>query len=247
MSLSKPSTGDNGNKWKSYYDTARKFKAEWQRKYPWVEKAKDGSDDAHCSFCRQNITPRLSNLDKHEQTAKHKRQANLLSRNTKINLVPAKEDEGVKELELQLAVGVTCHSSIMAVDHLSEIMVQHGKGSKVEKMQLHRTKCSLLIKNVISPALHQDLCADIAGQKYCVILDESTDVSCTKLLCVVIRYYSKSEKKNCDLVPKPDTLSESNGQGFVRSAKELLGAIWPESDKLHWLCKRWGVCYGWGT
>lgn len=195
MSLSKPSTGEKGNKWKSHYDTSRKFKAEWQRKYPWVEKAKDGSHDAHCSFCRQNITPRLSNLDKHEQTTKHKRQANFLSCNTKINLVPVKEDERVKELELQLAVGVTCHSSIMAVDHLSEIIIHHGKGSKMEKMKLHRTKCSLLIKNVVSPALHQDLCADMAGQKYCVILDESTDISCTKLLCVVIRYYSKSEKR----------------------------------------------------
>ena len=35
----------------------------------------------------------------------------------------------------------------------------------------------------------------MAGQKYCVIVDESTDVSCSKLLCVVIRYYSKSEKR----------------------------------------------------
>lgn len=83
----------------------------------------------------------------------------------------------------------------MAVDHLSEIMVQHGKGSKIEKIKLHRTKCSLLIKKVIAPALYQDLCADMAGQKYCVILDESTDVSCTKLLCVIVYYYSKSEKR----------------------------------------------------
>jgi hypothetical protein len=160
-----------------------------------VKKAVDGSGDAHCSLCRQNITPRLSNVEKHEQTAKHKRQANIVHRNTKINLVSLKEDERVKELELQLAVGITCHSSIVAVDHLSEIIVQHGKGSKFEKLKLHRTKCSLLIKNVISPALHQDLCEDMAGQKYCVILDESTDVSCTKLLCVIIRYYSKSEKR----------------------------------------------------
>ena len=195
MSLSKPTSSDKGNKWKSHYDSARKFKPEWQTKHSWVEKAKDDSGDAHCSLCKQNITPRISNVEKHKQTAKQKRQAHFISRNTKINLVPTKEDERVKELELQLAVNITCHSSIMAVDHLSEIMVQHGKGSKLEKIKLHRTKCSLLVKKVISPALYQDLCADMAGQKYCVILDESTDVSCNKLLCVIIRYHSKSEKR----------------------------------------------------
>ena len=83
MSLSKATTTERGNKWKSHYDSARKFKAEWQKKYPWVEKAKDGSDDAHCSLCRQNITPRLSNVDKHEQTVKHKRQAKFVSCNKK--------------------------------------------------------------------------------------------------------------------------------------------------------------------
>ena len=142
-----------------------------------------------------NITPRLSNVKKHEQTAKHKRQAHFQSRNTKIYLAPTKEDERVKSWNVNFAVNITCHSSIMVVDHLSEIMVQHGKGSKLAKIKLHRTKCSLLVKKVIAPALYQDLCADMAGQKYCVILDESTDFSCTKLLCVSVRYNSKSEKR----------------------------------------------------
>ena len=223
MSLSKPSTSKKGNTWKSHYDASRKFKAEWQKKYPWVEKAKDDTDEAHCSLCRQNITPRLSNIDKHEQTVKHKRQAKFVSSNKKISLVPAKEDQRLKEMELQLAVGITCHSSIMAVDHLGEIMAQHGKGSKLEKLKLHRTKCSLLIKKVISPALHKDLSTDMAGQKYCVILDESTDVSCTKLLCVVIRYYSKSEKRIVTsflcLIP----VIKATGHDLFEALKSCLG------------------------
>jgi hypothetical protein len=155
----------------------------------------DGSDDAHCSLCRTNITPRLSNISKHEESAKHKRQANLVSHNSKISLAPRNVNDHIKEMELQLALAITCHTSIMAIDHLGEIMVNHGKGSSLEHLKLHRTKCSLLIKEVIAPALYRDLCEDMAGQKYCVILDESTDVSCNKLLCVIIRFYSKSEKK----------------------------------------------------
>eukprot|EP00795_Rhopilema_esculentum_P002040 gene2040-17605_t len=41
MSLSKPS---KGTKWKGHYDESRRFKPEWQRKYPWVKKAVDGSE-----------------------------------------------------------------------------------------------------------------------------------------------------------------------------------------------------------
>lgn len=161
------------------------------KKYPWVEKAKDGSDDAHCSLCRQNITPGLTNLDK-QQSTKGKLIFYLEIR--RYHLFPPRK-MNAQEIELHLAIGITCHSSIMAVDHLSEIVVQHGKESKLEKIKLHRTKCSLVIKNVIFPALHKDFCTDMVGQKCCVILDESTDVSCTKLLCVVFRNYSKSEKR----------------------------------------------------
>lgn len=166
------------SKWKGNYDSARKFKSEWQKDHPWVKKATDG-ESAFCTFCRINITPRLSNLKHHEDSVKHKKQTSMISQNRKISTAREKlnEDE-VKRMELQFAVAITCHSAIMAIDHFGEIIVQHGKGSKLEKMKLHRTKCSILIKDVISPALNEDICKDIIGQKYCVMIDESTDVSC---------------------------------------------------------------------
>ena len=102
---------------------------------------------------------------------------------------PTKDDEVLKKIELQFSVAITCHCPIVAVDHLGEITVQHSTGSKLEKMKLHRTKCSCLIKNVISPALCEDLCKDMAGKKYCILLDES-DASCQKHLCVATRYCS---------------------------------------------------------
>ena len=140
MNLSMPSKNGRGNKWKSHYDTARKFRPEWQTKYPWLQKVTDGSEDAYSgSLCRTNLVPKLSNLNHHEESVKHKRQASLTSCDTKISLTPVKQDELVKEIELQLAVAITCHSSIMAVGHLGEIMVQHGKGSKLEKRKSETT------------------------------------------------------------------------------------------------------------
>ena len=72
----------------------------------------------------------------------------------------------------------------------------------LEKMKLHQTKCSLLIKDVIAPALYEDLCADMAGQKYCIILDELMDISCGKHLCMVAHYYSKPENRVITLIYK---------------------------------------------
>ena len=70
MSLRQPSSTDGkGNRWKCHYDSSRKFKSEWQKKYPWIEQATDGSGDAFCSLYRMNITPRLSKVARHE--AKH--------------------------------------------------------------------------------------------------------------------------------------------------------------------------------
>ena len=84
-----------------------------------------------------NIAPRLSNVARHEGTAKHTKKASSVSRNSKITSFAQKENERVKEMELELALAITCHSSIMAVDHLAEIMVNHGRGNKLEHLGLH--------------------------------------------------------------------------------------------------------------
>ena len=60
-------------------------------------------------------------------------------------------------MELQVALAVTCHTSIM---------VKYGKGSRMEHMKLHRTKCSRLIEDVIVPAMYKDLCDDMASQVF---------------------------------------------------------------------------------
>ena len=77
-------------------------------------------------------------------------------------------------------------------------------------------------RKVISPALYQDLCADMAGQKYCVILDESTDVSCTKLLCVIIRYYSKSEKRIMTSFLSVIPVMKATGKDLFEALKSCL-------------------------
>lgn len=66
-----------------------------------------------------------------------------------------------------------------------------GRGSNLENLKLHRTKCSKLILNVLSPAIVEDLVKDIGDIGYSLIIDESTDVSVNKYMAYCIRYFSK--------------------------------------------------------
>ena len=62
---------------------------------------------------------------------------------------------------------------------------------------IHRQveKCGIVIKRVISPALYDELRSDVSGKKFSFLIDESTDVSCKKYLCVTVRYSAKSKRK----------------------------------------------------
>ena len=120
MSLSKEG---KGSKWRGFYDSARKFKPEWQKSFHWVKIAVDGSDSAFCSFCKVNIYPKLVNLEQHEDSAKHKKATSSVFSNRKSPIVPRKDDAMLKKIDITFAVAMTCHCAIRSVDHFGEIVV----------------------------------------------------------------------------------------------------------------------------
>lgn len=123
-----------------------------------------------------------------------------------------------KANDLRLAVYIAMHSSIRSVDHLTELLKDLGKGSSLENLRMHRTKCSKLIANVISPALLTDLVADVGSGAFSLILDESTDISTTKYLAIMIKYYSQK-----DNVMKTDFLGLL--EVYRATASALFGAV----------------------
>lgn len=77
---------------------------------------------------------------------------------------------------------------------MGEIIARNATGSRLENIKIHRTKCTKILINVVSPALKEELIADVKGKKFSLIVDETTVVSTAKQLCVIIRYYSSVEK-----------------------------------------------------
>lgn len=102
----------------------------------------------------------------------------------------------VKFAELQLAAFLAEHTSIITVDHLTELLKKIEPDSDVfSKMKLHRTKCAALIKNILGPCMLEDLMNDMKESPYSLIIDESTDISTEKVLCIMVRYFSFKKKK----------------------------------------------------
>ena len=154
-------------KWKGGYDNARKYNKAWESKFSWVTKALDGSDDASCKLCHSTVKPKLCNLTKHEKSIKHEQRIKLSSAMKPIQVihVPNAADE-VKIAEIELAVTMACHSAILTVDHLGEIIVRNTKGSKVEKLKMHRKKCTKILTTVVGPAMKEELIADVQGKRF---------------------------------------------------------------------------------
>ena len=177
--------------WKESYTAGRKYRTEWEKMYPWIEKCKSDNDKFFCKVCNKELQPRKVTIQKHGTTQDHLYKSTLLGSNNKIAFVPktAELSNETKQADLQLAVATCCHNSIASIDHFVEITKKLGKGSSLEDIRLYRIKCSLLIKSVVASSLNDDTVSRIKGKKFCILADESTDISCEKYICICVRFF----------------------------------------------------------
>ncbi|XP_066960919.1 uncharacterized protein [Macrobrachium rosenbergii] len=212
-------------KWKNVYDGQRKYKNEWEKKFLWLKEAPDGRGYAYCKLCFCTLIPRQPVLQKHEQSEKHKKKQLAVKCTNLITFQPRGPSEAVKRTELELALAVSCHCSLLTVDHFSEIIKKNGKGSTLGSISLHRTKCSKLISEVISPAFKQELIYDVQDAKYALLIDEATDISTDKHLCITIRYFSKKEKRIVTELVSLAAVTEATGAILFKVIKNAIEDI----------------------
>lgn len=104
--------------------------------------------------------------------------------------------ESMKIAELKIAAFIAEHCSLLTVDHLISILPQLEPSSDALKnLKIHRTKCSMLIKNVLGPSMLEALVEDMGDFPYSIKIDESTDLSTQKVLCIMIRFLSHKAKQ----------------------------------------------------
>ncbi|CAH0562948.1 unnamed protein product [Brassicogethes aeneus] len=134
----------------------------------------------------------------------------------KLNFAQEKHLNGTKLAEAQLALFVACHSSISTVDHLGHICKSSFQGNEVTYLQIHRTKCSEIIKNVLAPYFAQRLSEDIGDLPYSLLIDESNDISVIKYLGCSIRYFSQKSSKIVCTSLGLGQLESANADGIIQ-------------------------------
>ncbi|KAL0198379.1 hypothetical protein M9458_006919, partial [Cirrhinus mrigala] len=93
-----------------------------------------------------------------------------------------------------MAMAIAEHCSILSCDHIGKgCKAAFPDSSAAKHFRMHRTKCAEMINGVLAPYFLKRLVSDIGDSKYSLLLDESTDVSVSKYLGIVIRYFSEDK------------------------------------------------------
>jgi len=105
--------------------------------------------------------------------------------------------EQVKCAEIKLAAFFAEHNvAFYTADHLIPLLQNIFNDSKIaHDLSAARSKCTNIIKNVIAKRETEKLVSILQNHKFSILIDESTDISDTKVMCVLARYVSPLDKK----------------------------------------------------
>ncbi|XP_018403056.1 PREDICTED: uncharacterized protein LOC108779980, partial [Cyphomyrmex costatus] len=201
----------------------QKFRLEWKihsKLKDWIREELTNKTQAYCTYCKCNIQCKLSDLLSHAETKKHK--TNCES-HIQINKLPFKPSSfKTQQQEAALALYVSQHSAIAPIDHLTALCKNKFNNSEsCVQIRLHRTKCTNIVKYVLAPHFIEDLQND-SNSKFSLLLDESTDISITKLLGIVILYFSEKNRKIVSTFLSMAILESGNAKDIVKCFKNEL-------------------------
>ena len=177
----------------------------------------------YCKYCKCQFAAKLSDLERHRLTSKHKKAQEPFS-DQRQGVIPFKKiSSESRSVEGALSLFIGCHCSVRVIDHLTDLCKTYFADSKsCADIKLHRSKCTAIIRNVIAPHFMKDLISDIGDKNFSLIIDESNDVSVTKLLSVVIRYYSEAKKEFVVTFLAMIELKECNADAICNALKKCL-------------------------
>ncbi|XP_068211700.1 protein FAM200B-like [Palaemon carinicauda] len=181
-------------RWKTSYEEGRKYNKEWEKEFKWVTAR---GNACHCKVCNITIASmKKSVLVLHEKGAKHIKNCESVGKHEKTihsYFGTSAEKTLLREFEIKYSVAVECHSSVRSVDHFTDIIKEYSKKSTLENTKLLRTKCAKIISNVVAKACCEELIEELKNLKFSLLIDESTDVSVSKLLCLCVKFFSTKE------------------------------------------------------
>ena len=128
---------------------------------------------------------------------------------------------------------VTSYCAIKNCDHFVDLCKSKIKDSKcLNDVQMHRTKCTNIIKNIFCDHFEKDLRDDVGAGKFSLLLDESNDIVTSKLLGVSVIYHSTQQSKVISTYLGLVELDQCVAEAIVNTLKLLLARIKLNLQKL---------------
>ena len=179
----------------------QKYSNRWE-KIPelrdWLRPGKD-KYSASCKVCEKDLVAGLKDLKRHGQAAKHIQNAKAKRSTPTISTIFPGDDtkEDVKKAEIKIAAFIVEHNlSFQVMDHLSEVIKESFPDSKIAmEFSCKHTKTRSIVKNVIARKFRNQLQETLRQRKFSIIIDESTDISSTKQLAIVVRFFCDKDNK----------------------------------------------------
>jgi len=155
---------------------------------------------AFCIVCDKTIRCCKTNLVQHSQTVSHIEKVKRQSQSLQSNVVTPVETcfkDKVKRAEIKLAAFFAEHNvAFRTVDHLIPLLKDvFIEPEIVQHFSLGRTKCINIVKEVLAKREVEKIVQILQTRKFSIMIDESTDISDTKLMCVLVQYFSPLDKK----------------------------------------------------
>lgn len=152
-------------------------------------------------MCLVKLKAKYSDLVYHSKSNKHQIAERNIKFSKKIdsmmktNLAQNREHVDVVLANLRSSLLVAEHNlSFNVVDHITEVSKINFKDSKVANyLQLGRTKCTMIIKNVLADVIKNELKQQVKDKYVSILLDEASDVSNKKILCILVKFIQGNE------------------------------------------------------
>ncbi|XP_026674185.1 zinc finger protein 862-like [Ceratina calcarata] len=160
----------------------------------WLQKCEGNPFKAFCTYCQKELKCGKSELRKHARGQSHitmlSKRKSFTDTDSAAWLATASLNDRVKRAEIMYVLNIIEHSrSFRSYNHHMKMEQRAVDSIEVlKKMTLKSTKIAAITKNVINETIVRNVSEILRNTLFSILVDESTDVSGYKNLCILARY-----------------------------------------------------------
>ena len=127
-----------------------------------------------CKYCNCELKAKYQDLKNHIKSKKHVAALSVQNITPLTNIFKCTSSSASSKIESSIAMFLSCHCAIANCDHLVDMMKNNISSKDVDDVKMHRSKCTSIIKNVLSPHFEEKLKYDIGSNKMCIKVNNFT-------------------------------------------------------------------------